>query len=123
MPIRQPPGSLTGHPTLELLEPFLWVHTLGQDARAPIVVTGTVKPPEGVPMMPAARDGGAAAIRGALFAQAQAAIATVEEAGYTHGWHPEFTIKGDFVRRVDDDGPGEFLRAEAELRLYLKPPG
>lgn len=122
MPIRQPPGSLTGHPTLELLEPFLWVHTIGQDVRAPIVVTGTVKPPPAMEALAADDSAAAASMRRALFDRAQAAIATMEEAGYAHGWHPEFTIKGDLVCRVDDDGPGEFLRAEAELRLYLKPP-
>lgn len=122
MTIRQPPDALTGYPTAELLEPFLWVHTIGHDLRAPIVVTGTVKPPPAMKAMAAEDARGAASVRQALFDRAQAAIATMEEAGYTHGWHPEFTIKGDIGRRDADEGGGEFLRAEAELRLYLNPP-
>jgi hypothetical protein len=106
MPIRQPPDALTGYPTVELLEPFLWVHTIWHDIRAPLVITGTVKPPPAMVRLAAEDAEGAASVRRALFDRAQAAIATMEEAGYSHGWHPEFTIKG----------------AEAELRLYLKPP-
>jgi hypothetical protein len=106
---------LPGSPEpLTLLEPYLWVNTISADLRAPFVIYGTVRPPEGMLGTPAS-------VRMALFAQAQAAIAAAGEAGYRHGAHPELEIYGDIARGAAEDG-GDLLRAEARLRLYLVPP-